>query len=119
MMNKLSVALVAMSLVAVAQPASAQKTCWGVPCDAPPLCFDGRPCPKAPTGDVHSQITIKSIDSQRVFATDGTVLWVPKPKEVSVDGLQVAPEALKPGMVCDVNSGGMITPKNIFTCKSK
>ena len=116
MMSKLSAAFVAMSLVAVAQPASAQ--CFG-PCDAPPLCFDGRPCPPPPKGDVHYQITIKSIDSQRVFATDSTVFWLPKPKEVSVDGLQVAPEALKPGMVCDVNRGGMITPKNIFTCKSK
>jgi hypothetical protein len=109
MMSKLLVALVAMSLVAVAQPASAQQLTdcyWGM----------GN-CPKIP--DVKDQITIKSIDGQKVFATNGNSYPVPKPKEVSVDGLQVAPEALKPGMVCEVNRGvPQILPRNIFTCKT-
>jgi hypothetical protein len=109
MLNKLSAAVVAMSLVAVAQPASAQKAkCWG---------GTGNNCPKIP--DVKDQITIKSIDGQKVFATNGNSYPVPKPKEVSVDGLQVAPEALKPGMVCEVNRGvPQILPRNIFTCKT-
>ena len=105
MMKKLSAAIVAMSLVAVAQPASAQVMCW-----------DG-PCKKIP--DLKDQITIKSIDGKKVFATNGNSYPVPKPKEVSVDGLQVAPEALKPGIACEVNRGTAFMPKNIFTCKSK
>ena len=104
MMKKLSAAIVAMSLVAVAQPASAQVMCW-----------DG-PCKKIP--DLKDQITIKSIDGKKVFATNGNSYPVPKPKEVSVDGLQVAPEALKPGIACEVNRGTAFMPKNIFTCKT-
>ena len=112
MKNKLSAALVAMSLVAVAQPASALTSLD---------CFWGYgDCPKPPKGDLKYQITIKSIDGKNVFATDGTSYPVPKPTEVSVDGLQVAPEALKPSMACEVNTGGLImNRKNIFTCKSK
>lgn len=73
-------------------------------------------CPKL--SDLKDQITIKSIDSKKVFATNGKTYPVPKPKEVSVDGLQVAPEALKPGMACEVNRGTAFMPKNIFTCKT-
>jgi hypothetical protein len=104
MFNKLSAALVAMSLVAIVQPASAQS-CWGVTCPPPP--------------DKHDQITIKSIDGKNVLATDGKSYTLPKPGEVSIDGVQVAPEELKPGMVCDVNRGPLFNWKNIFTCKSK
>ena len=104
-MNKLSAALVAMSLVAFAEPASAQVMCW-----------DG-PCKKIP--DLKDQITIKSIDGKKVFATNGNSYPVPKPKEVSLDGSQVAPEALKPGMACEVNRGSPFWPLNVFTCKSK
>jgi hypothetical protein len=108
MMNKLSAALVAMSLVAVAEPASALTSLdcyWGY-----------GDCPKL--SDLKDQITIKSIDSKKVFATNGNSYPVPNPKDVSVDGLQVAPEALKPGMACEVNRGTPFMPKNIFTCKS-
>lgn len=104
MFKKLSVALVAMSLVVVAHPASAQMMCWGGPCKIIP--------------DLKDQITIKSTDGKKVFATNGNSYPVPKPKEVSVDGSQVAPEALKPDMVCEVNRGTAFRPKNIFTCKT-
>jgi|688.fasta_scaffold1312149_1 hypothetical protein len=110
MFKKLSAALVAISLVAVAQPASAQDGQWTVGQ------YCGNNCPKFP--EQKYQIIIKSIDGKKVLATDGKSYAVPKSQEVSVDGVQVAPEELKPGMACEVNQGKPFFPRNIFTCKT-
>lgn len=95
MFKKLSAALVAMSLVAVAQPASAQAT---------------------------FQITIKKFDGFSVIATTdkGYV-----PYEVTVDGVKIKMSAselsmnLKPGMVCDITQKPYwSTYNNYISCKS-
>jgi hypothetical protein len=95
MLKKLSTALVAISLVAIAQSASAQTVLGKF------------------------QITIKQQDSFYVIATTGA-LYVPY--QVTLDGVKISDfgTKLKPGMICDITQISHFAGiNNYIDCKSK